>query len=109
MGKYQCHIFVCINNRAEDDPRGCCAANGSLEILDAFKETLFKRGLKGKVRANKAGCLDTCEFGPSVVVYPEGIWYSVKNREDVVEVVEKHVKTGEIVERLLIPQTWAKG
>ncbi len=109
MGKYQRHLFVCINEREAEDARGCCAAKGASEIRDAFKSEIAARGLKGKVRANKAGCLDTCEFGPSVVVYPEGIWYCVKNKADVVEVVEKHLEGGEIVERLLIPRTWAKG
>ncbi|MFQ5596446.1 MAG: ferredoxin [Nitrospiria bacterium] len=109
MGKYRHHVFVCINERDANDPRGCCAAKGSFEIRDAFKEEIFKRGLKGIVRANQAGCLDACVFGPSVVVYPGGTWYRVKNREDVLEVVEKHLEGGKIVESLLIPRSWAKG
>lgn len=108
MGKYLYHVFVCINARSDDDPRGCCASKGSSEIRDAFKEEIAKRGLKGKVRANTAGCLDACEFGPSVVVYPEGTWYRVKDRQDVLQVVETHFEGGQIVERLLIPRTWAK-
>lgn len=66
------------------------------------------RGHKGKIRANQAGCLDACAFGPTVVIYPEEVWYSLKTEADVLEVIEKHVEGGEIVDRLLIPKPWAK-
>ena len=109
MPKHQYHIFVCENRRPADDPRGCCAAKGSGEIRDLFKEEIKKRGLKGKVRANQAGCLDTCGMGPSVVVYPEAIWYTVKSKEDALEIIDRHLLKGEIVERLLMPAPWARG
>jgi (2Fe-2S) ferredoxin len=109
MSKYQHHLFICTNQRAEGDPKGCCASKGSDEIRAAFKEGIAERGLKGKVRANQAGCLDTCEMGPSVVIYPEGVWYTVKTKEDVAEVIERHLLKGEVVERLLMPRSWAKG
>ncbi len=108
MNKYERHIFICTNRRDEDNKKGCCARNGASEIRDAFKEAVSKRGLKGKVRANQSGCLDACSFGTAVVVYPEGIWYSVPRPEDAVEIVEKHLIKGEIVEHLLIPRSWAK-
>jgi len=73
-----------------------------------FKKSVSEHGLKGEVRANQSGCLDACSFGPTVVVYPEGVWYSVPHPEDAVEIVEKHLVKGEIVERLLIPRSWAK-
>lgn len=109
MSKYKHHLFICTNRRAEDDPKGCCAAKGAEDLRTFFKEEVAKRGLKKTVRANQAGCLDTCEFGPSVVVYPEGIWYTVKTREDALEIIEKHLEKGEIVERLLMPRSWARG
>ncbi|MFQ5779450.1 MAG: ferredoxin [Nitrospiria bacterium] len=109
MQKYRRHIFICINRRPEDDPKGCCAEKGSEAILSVFKEEIAARGLKGKIRANKAGCLDACALGPSVVVYPEGVWYRVKTREDALEVIERHLIKGEIVERLLMPRSWARG
>ncbi len=65
-----------------------------------MKEALHKRGLKGTVRANAAGCLDACANGPSVVVYPEGVWYTLKTRDDAMEVIERHLLQGEVVERL---------
>lgn len=107
MGKYEYHLFICTNERAEEDERGCCSRKGSVHIRDYFKKTLYERGHKGKVRANQAGCLDGCAFGPTVVIYPEAVWYSVKTEVDALEVIERHVEKGEIVERLLIPKSWA--
>lgn len=101
--KLQAHVFVCTNERAADHPRGCCKAKNSEALVDAFKKELEKNGLKGKVRAQKAGCLDTCEFGPSVVVYPEGIWYGNVQPEDVSVIVNEHIKGGQPVDRLRIP------
>jgi (2Fe-2S) ferredoxin len=102
MSKFEHHIFVCENLRAEDDPRGCCQAKGSPAIRAAFKAEIKKRGLKGKVRANQSGCLDACEFGPSIVVYPEGVWYGGVTVEDVQEIMESHIVDGVPVERLRI-------
>ncbi len=101
--RYTRHIFVCTNRRKDDDPKGSCAQKGSEEIRELFKRELHERGLKAKVRANKAGCLDVCEHGPNVVIYPEGVWYSRVKKEDVVEIIEKHIIRGEVVERLLLP------
>ncbi len=103
MSKFSHHIFVCINERPKGDPRGCCAALGSVGLHAFFKKEVGRLGLKGIVRANKAGCLDQCEYGPSVVIYPEGVWYWVGKESDVTEIMERHVGKGEIVERLLMP------
>lgn len=100
--RYIRHIFICTNRREEDDPKGSCAQKGSEGIRDLFKKELHARGLKARVRANKAGCLDVCEHGPNVVIYPEGVWYSHVTRDDVVEIIEKHIVGGEVIERLLI-------
>ncbi len=99
---YTHHIFVCENLRDPSDPRGCCAAKGSEEIRQKFKAELKKRGLKGKARANKSGCLDQCATGPTVVVYPEGVWYAHVSVNDVEEIVESHIIGGKPVERLLL-------
>jgi (2Fe-2S) ferredoxin len=98
--RFRHHVFVCENRRPDDDPRGCCAAKGSEAIRAAFKDAIKKHGLKGQVRANAAGCLDACAEGPSVVVYPEGVWYSHVSPEDVPEIVERHLVNGEPVARL---------
>ena len=81
--RFRHHVFVCENRRPDDDPRGCCAAKGSEEIRDAFKAEIHRRGLKGQIRANGAGCLDNCAQGPTVVVYPEGVWYTGVTPDDV--------------------------
>jgi (2Fe-2S) ferredoxin len=100
--RYRHHVFVCENRRPEDDPRGCCAAKGSEAIRAALKEEIARRGLKREVRANAAGCLDSCADGPTVVVYPEGVWYGHVRVEDVPEIVERHLVNGVPVERLLL-------
>ena len=98
--RFRHHVFVCENVRDPSDPRGCCAAKGSKAIRAAFKEELARRGLKGRIRANAAGCLDACATGPTVVVYPEGVWYGRVRVEDVPEIVERHLVGGQPVERL---------
>ncbi len=100
--RFRHHVFVCENQRPEGDPRGCCRAKGSPAIREALKAELKKRGLQGLVRANAAGCLDACAFGPSIVVYPEGVWYGRVTVADVPEIVESHLVNGKPVERLLI-------
>lgn len=103
MPRFERHIFICTNQRPPDHPKGCCAAKGSLALAEKFKEELHKRGLKGRMRANKAGCLDLCEFGPTVVVYPEGVWYQKVTLQDVGEIIDSHLLGGKVVERLRVP------
>jgi (2Fe-2S) ferredoxin len=103
MPPFQRHIFVCTNQRPKDDPRGCCANLGSEKLHAYFKSEAKRLNLKGVVRANKAGCLDHCELGPSVVIYPEGVWYWIGSEADVTEIMERHVLRGEVVTRLLMP------
>ena len=103
MPFFQRHVFVCINERAADHPRGCCKTKGSPEVRDALKKALKDRGIKGEVRANNAGCLDQCEQGVTVVVYPEQVWYGHVTVDDIEELVEKHIVGGEAVERLMLP------
>jgi len=98
--RFRHHVFVCENRRPADDPRGCCAAKGSEAIRAALKAEIARRGLKREVRANAAGCLDACAYGPSIVVYPEGVWYGGVRVEDVPEIVESHLVNGVPVERL---------
>jgi (2Fe-2S) ferredoxin len=103
MASFQRHLFICVNERTPDDPRGCCRARGSVELAAAFKSKLYERGLKRIVRANKAGCLDQCALGATVVVYPEGVWYGHVTLDDVDEIIEQHIIAGRPVQRLTIP------
>lgn len=100
MPNFERHLFVCCNQRGPEHPRGSCGAKGATEIRAAFKAALKKHGLKGTVRANEAGCLDHCEHGPTIVVYPEQAWYGFVTVEDVDEIVESHLLHGRPVERL---------
>jgi (2Fe-2S) ferredoxin len=99
----QRHVFVCINERAADHPKGCCKHRGGAEVRDRLKAELAARGLARTVRANNAGCLDQCANGVTVVVYPEQVWYGHVTEADVAEIVEKHIIGGEVVTRLLLP------
>lgn len=103
MPKFEKHIFVCGNQRAAGHPRGCCDPNATKELQVLFKQKLVEQGLKGTVRANHAGCLDQCEHGPTVVVYPEAVWYGGVQASDVAEIVTSHIIGGKPVERLIIP------
>jgi (2Fe-2S) ferredoxin len=100
---FQRHVFVCTNERPADDPKGCCKAKGGVEVRDKMKAELKARGISKLVRANNAGCLDQCERGVTVVVYPEQVWYGGVTVDDVVEIIDKHLIGGQIVDRLLIP------
>jgi (2Fe-2S) ferredoxin len=98
------HLFICCNRREPGHARGCCDPAGSEALQKAFKKALAGRGINRRIRANKAGCLDQCEKGPTVVVYPEGIWYGRVTEADVNEIVEEHLIGGRPVERLIMPE-----
>ena len=97
---YERHVFVCTNRREPGNPKGCCAEKGAEAVRDEFKRLLHERGLKGRIRANAAGCLDQCSRGVSVVVYPEQVWYGGVTVSDVPEIIESHLFGGVPVERL---------
>jgi (2Fe-2S) ferredoxin len=102
MSYYQRHIFFCCNQR-EAGAR-CCNDHAAQEMRDYAKARVkdLKLAGPGKVRVNQAGCLDRCDEGPVVVVYPEGVWYTYVDREDIDEIISEHVQNGRIVERLRI-------
>ena len=99
---YRRHVFCCVNTRDLHHLRGCCSARGS-EPLRAYMKLRAKELKLDDVRINNAGCLERCELGPTMVIYPEGIWYHYDCVEDIDEILEKHVVGGEIVERLRLP------
>jgi len=104
MAKFERHVFVCINQRPADNPKGCCAAKGGAEVAAELKRRLYERGLKRVVRANKAYCLDQCAKGIAMVVYPEGVWYGGVTVDDLDELIEEHILGGRPVERLRSPE-----
>ena len=96
---FSTHVFCCENKRDKDDSRGSCQRAGGSKIRDYMKSRCKKLGLP-KTRINSSGCLDRCEMGPVIVVYPQGVWYHVANEDDAEEIIQKHLIGGEIVERL---------
>jgi (2Fe-2S) ferredoxin len=102
MSYYKRHLFFCVNQR-EDGSR-CCADFGAQKMRDHAKARLkaLKLAGPGKCRANSAGCLDRCNEGPVLVVYPESVWYTYVDEQDIDEIIEEHVLHGRIVERLKI-------
>ncbi|MBN4080450.1 NAD(P)H-dependent oxidoreductase subunit E [Beggiatoa alba] len=102
MSYYQRHLFFCVNQRAEGE--SCCANLGAQALRDYTKKRIKELGLSGagKVRINMAGCLDRCDEGPVLVVYPEATWYTYLDQEDIDEIIEQHIQQGKIVERLKI-------
>ena len=100
---FERHIFFCLNQRSGGE--SCCAGQGAQQAFDRCKAQVKAAGLSGpgKVRVNKAGCLDRCAGGPVAVVYPEAVWYSYVDASDIDEIVESHLKNGQVVERLLTP------
>jgi (2Fe-2S) ferredoxin len=103
---YDRHIFMCNNERAEGHPRGCCmaraeAAGGYDKLRGYAREKARQMGIQN-LRFNIAGCLDRCEFGPTMVIYPEGTWYRYDSQSDIDEILETHLKNGGRVERLML-------
>ena len=104
MSYYQRHLFFCCNQRPADAERPCCAAVGAQAARDYAKQRIKQMGLAGagKVRINQAGCLDRCEEGPVLVVYPDAVWYTYIDTEDIDEIIDEHVVHGRSVKRLMI-------
>jgi (2Fe-2S) ferredoxin len=98
------HIFFCLNERQNGD--ACCAQHGAVAAFERCKSLVKAAGLSGpgQVRVNKSGCLDRCAAGPVAVVYPETVWYSYVDSSDIDEIVESHLKNGQVVQRLVIPK-----
>lgn len=98
---YRIHVFACTNRRPDGHPRGSCAAKGSERLRDYLKARAKELGLGG-VRINSAGCLDRCELGPVLVIYPEGVWYAYKETADLDEILTTHLVEGGRVARLML-------
>ncbi|HEX8962927.1 MAG TPA: (2Fe-2S) ferredoxin domain-containing protein [Rhodocyclaceae bacterium] len=102
MSFFTHHVFFCTNQRGPGEP--ACANHGAAEMRDYAKQRVKALGDKvaGNVRINAAGCLGRCEQGPTIVIYPEGTWYTYVDKEDIDEIIERHLVKGEVVERLKI-------
>ncbi|NNJ96050.1 MAG: (2Fe-2S) ferredoxin domain-containing protein [Gammaproteobacteria bacterium] len=102
MSFYQYHVFFCTNERQQGEQ--CCEQCNATAIRNYAKDRIKQLGLAGpgNVRINTAGCLDRCELGPVIVVYPEEVWYTYLDREDVDEIISEHLINGRVVRRLII-------
>lgn len=102
------HVFVCTNRRDPSNPKGCCASKNADEVRSRLKRLAFESGLRGRIRINTSGCLDQCEHGVTVVVYPEAVWYGGITVDDVDELFNEHVLHGRPVERLRLREPSGK-
>lgn len=98
---YNKHVFVCMNERQEGHERGSCARKGAVKLRNYMKARGKELGLD-RIRINQAGCLDRCELGPTMVIYPEGVWYKCETAEDIDEVITEHLQNDRRVERLML-------
>lgn len=97
---YDKHIFICVNQRAAGAARRSCGEAHGIELVDAFKKKLKELNLPIKLRAQRAGCLDICDYGPTIAVYPEGVFYVGVELSDVDEIIHEHIINNRPVERL---------
>ena len=99
---YQHHVFFCLNQR--DNGEACCMDKGAETAFEHMKARVKKLGLSGKdkVRINRAGCLDRCGEGPLLVIYPQAIWYTFVDNEDIDEIIDSHIINGKEVTRLKV-------
>ena len=105
MPAFTHHIFVCCNQRSPGHRRGCCDPEGNEELRNAFKNEVKARGLGPLVRANKSGCLEQCEHGPVVAIYPQGIFYGGVTAADVQRIIEETVEQGKVIPELQIAES----
>jgi (2Fe-2S) ferredoxin len=96
---YRVHVFCCTNERSATHRRGCCAAKGSRNLCDYMCRLGMALGVR-RIRINHAGCLNVCEHGPVMVIYPDAVWYHYTSEADVEEIMRQHVMRGQLVERL---------
>lgn len=103
MSYFDKHVFFCTNQR--EDCEDCCARHNAQQARDYVKNKVKELGISNRnnsIRINSAGCLDRCDEGPVVVVYPEGVWYTFIDESDLDEIIEEHLKNGRVVDRLKI-------
>jgi (2Fe-2S) ferredoxin len=103
MSYYRHHVFFCTNQR--EDGSQCCADCGAPGLRDYLKRRTKELGIAGQggVRVNTAGCLDRCTEGPVIVVYPQAVWYTYVDQDDLEEILTEHLVRGRVIERLRLP------
>ncbi|MBX2975644.1 MAG: (2Fe-2S) ferredoxin domain-containing protein [Ignavibacteriaceae bacterium] len=102
MKRFDKHIFICENKRESEHPRGCCHSKGGSKIKEKFKSKLKQLGLSDKVRANTSGCLDACEYGPVVLIYPRQTWYTIDSDDCIDKIIDNDILNDNVVEECTI-------
>ncbi len=102
MTKPQKHVFVCVQNRPPEHPRGSCASRGGDEVIREFAQQFDQKGLFGQFQLTSTGCLGPCDSGANLLVYPEGVMYAGVKAADVSEIIDEHLLQDKPVERLLM-------
>jgi len=85
---FQRIVFVCINERPPGE-RACCAHGGSVDLHARLKDMVKQRGLKRYVRVSKSGCMDRCEDGPNVMIFPDNVWFSNVGEGDLPAILDR--------------------
>ena len=104
MPRPEKHVFICTQNRPQGHPRGSCGSSGSMEIFNEFMNEVQNRNLFEKITLTNTGCMGPCMAGPSVLVYPEGVFYGKVKKSDVKTIMEQHLIGGEVVANLVVPK-----
>jgi (2Fe-2S) ferredoxin len=99
---FRLHVFCCTNLRPAGHSVGSCGERGSNELFQYLKARSRELGLKNDVKINATGCMSFCRTGPTMVIYPDGVWYKYQSEDDVEEILQSHIIGGTIVERLAI-------
>lgn len=105
---YSVHVFCCTHRRPETHRRGCCGSKSSESLANYMCRRGMAKGRGKSIRINLSGCLNMCEYGPAMVIYPEGVWYRYESELDIEEILDKHIYRGEQVTRLLIKADLSK-
>ncbi len=103
MAKPEKHVFVCVQSRPAGHPRGSCGEQGAQDVMAEFGQQFEQKGLWGKYLLTSSGCVGSCNLGPSVLVYPEGVLYTKVSKEDVAAIIDEHLLGDKPVERLIAP------
>jgi len=103
MPKPEKHVFVCTQGRPPGHPRGSCSEKGCMAVMDTFLQEMQKRNLFERFAVTNTGCLGPCSYGPSVLVYPEGVMYGNVTKDDVATIFDEHLLGGNVIERLVVP------
>jgi (2Fe-2S) ferredoxin len=99
--KYEFHLFICQNQRPDGGMRGCCMAKGAERLLNYAKSRIKELGIPS-ARVSKAGCLNECERGVALVIYPEGVWYTISSEQDIEEIIQSHIINKQPLAKLLM-------